>query len=61
VFGLNDVDVTLPAPVDWDVKRLAASVMVAAPRAFIPLRRVCCGHRATAPDLQDRDDQVHRE
>lgn len=29
VFGLNDFDETLPGPVEWDVKRLAASVEVA--------------------------------
>ncbi len=29
-FGLNDFDETLPGPVEWDVKRLAASVEVAA-------------------------------
>jgi len=30
VFDLNDFDETLPAPFEWDVKRLAASVVVAA-------------------------------
>jgi uncharacterized protein (DUF2252 family) len=30
VFDVNDFDETLPAPWEWDVKRLAASVMVAA-------------------------------
>jgi len=30
VFGLNDFDETLPGPIEWDVKRLAASVEVAA-------------------------------
>ncbi len=29
VFGLNDFDETLPGPVDWDVKRLAASIEIA--------------------------------
>jgi uncharacterized protein (DUF2252 family) len=29
VFDVNDFDETLPAPFEWDVKRLAASVMVA--------------------------------
>src|SRR5215470_18714371 len=29
VFDVNDFDETLPAPFDWDVKRLAASVAVA--------------------------------
>src|SRR5215469_4625731 len=30
VFDINDFDETLPAPFEWDVKRLAASVAVAA-------------------------------
>src|SRR5436190_10793735 len=30
VFDLNDFDETLPAPFEWDVKRLAASFVVAA-------------------------------
>jgi uncharacterized protein (DUF2252 family) len=30
VFGLNDFDKTLPAPWEWDVKRLATSFVVAA-------------------------------
>ena len=29
VFGINDLDETLPAPWEWDVKRLAASFVVA--------------------------------
>jgi len=31
VFDLNDFDETLPGPWEWDVKRLAASLEVAAP------------------------------
>ena len=30
VFGLNDFDETLPGPWEWDVKRLAASLEIAA-------------------------------
>ncbi len=30
VFDINDFDETLPAPFEWDIKRLAASVVVAA-------------------------------
>jgi hypothetical protein len=29
VFGINDFDETLPGPFEWDVKRLAASLVVA--------------------------------
>jgi uncharacterized protein (DUF2252 family) len=39
VFDVNDFDETLPAPWEWDIKRLAASVMVAAQyRSFAPAR-----------------------
>src|SRR5207248_1398251 len=30
VFDINDFDETLPGPFEWDVKRLAASVAIAA-------------------------------
>ena len=37
VFDVNDFDETLPAPFEWDVKRLAASVVVAGrERGFSP-------------------------
>jgi uncharacterized protein (DUF2252 family) len=37
VFDVNDFDETLPAPFEWDVKRLAASVVVAGRgRGFAP-------------------------
>jgi uncharacterized protein (DUF2252 family) len=29
IFGLNDFDETLPGPVEWDLKRLAASIEIA--------------------------------
>ena len=29
IFSINDLDETLPAPWEWDVKRLAASFVVA--------------------------------
>jgi uncharacterized protein (DUF2252 family) len=37
VFDVNDFDETLPAPFEWDVKRLASSVVVARrSRGFAP-------------------------
>jgi uncharacterized protein (DUF2252 family) len=37
IFDINDFDETLPAPFEWDVKRLAASFVVAArSRSFAP-------------------------
>src|SRR6516165_1572278 len=38
VFDVNDFDETLPAPFEWDVKRLAASLAVAGKVAAIPDR-----------------------
>ena len=42
VFDLNDFDETLPAPFEWDVKRLAASIVVAARTAGLS-RNDCTG------------------
>lgn len=36
VFDLNDFDETLPGPFEWDVKRMAASIVVAARNAKLP-------------------------
>ena len=37
VFDINDLDETLPAPFEWDVKRLAASVVIAAKHIALPM------------------------
>jgi uncharacterized protein (DUF2252 family) len=39
VFDLNDFDETLPAPWEWDLKRLVASIAVAAREAGLPRRQ----------------------
>jgi len=36
VFDINDLDETLPAPFEWDLKRLAASVVIAANYLQLP-------------------------
>jgi uncharacterized protein (DUF2252 family) len=36
VFDINDLDETLPAPFEWDIKRLAASVVIAAKHIELP-------------------------
>jgi uncharacterized protein (DUF2252 family) len=36
IFDINDFDETLPAPWEWDVKRLAASVAIAAQHLRLP-------------------------
>jgi len=46
VFDINDFDETLPAPWEWDVKRLAASVVLAARQKGMKERR--CGDAARA-------------
>src|SRR5690349_4964542 len=39
VFDVNDFDETLPGPWEWDVKRLAASMMIAAAGNGFPRKR----------------------
>jgi uncharacterized protein (DUF2252 family) len=39
VFGPNDFDETLPGPWEWDVKRMAASVEIAARELAVPKQR----------------------
>ncbi|CAE6832300.1 DUF2252 domain-containing protein [Paraburkholderia domus] len=36
IFDINDLDETLPAPFEWDLKRLAASVVIAGQHLGIP-------------------------
>ena len=36
VFDINDLDETLPAPFEWDLKRLAASVVIASQFLKLP-------------------------
>ncbi|WP_431273689.1 DUF2252 domain-containing protein [Variovorax ureilyticus] len=36
IFDVNDLDETLPAPFEWDLKRLAASVVIAAQHLRLP-------------------------
>jgi len=36
IFDINDLDETLPAPWEWDVKRLAASIVIAARHLELP-------------------------
>jgi uncharacterized protein (DUF2252 family) len=48
VFDVNDFDETLPAPFEWDVKRLAASVMVAARARSLSTNRSAAAAQAAA-------------
>jgi uncharacterized protein (DUF2252 family) len=36
IFDINDLDETLPAPFEWDLKRLAASAVIAAQHLELP-------------------------
>ena len=54
VFDVNDFDETLPAPFDWDVKRLAAGFAVAA-------RDNGFGDREAAPRRVCRAQLSHRD
>ena len=36
IFDINDLDETLPAPFEWDLKRLSASVVIAAQHLELP-------------------------
>jgi uncharacterized protein (DUF2252 family) len=53
VFDLNDFDETLPGPWEWDVKRLAASVAVAAREREWPRRERRAIVRATVSSYRE--------
>lgn len=46
VFDLNDFDETFPAPWEWDIKRLAASVVIAGRSAGMREQDACFAARA---------------
>src|SRR6516225_9442692 len=46
VFDINDLDETLPAPWEWDVKRLAASMVIAG--QYLGLPETASAHVASA-------------
>ncbi len=45
VFDLNDFDETLPGPFEWDVKRKAASIVIAAQNANLTKKDARCAVR----------------
>ena len=57
VFGLNDFDETLPGPWEWDVKRLAASFVVAARTVGFP---PVLGRRAARAAVRTYREQLAR-
>ncbi len=61
VFDLNDFDETLPGPFEWDIKRTAASIVVAARNAQIDeddaraaVRLTLCVYRKQMHEFADR-------
>lgn len=54
VFDVNDFDETLPAPWEWDVKRLATSVLVATRTSGFGESRCCDAARACVESYQRR-------
>ena len=51
VFDCNDFDETLPGPWEWDVKRLAASIVVAARERGFSKERARGRHRRPRPGV----------
>jgi len=54
LFGINDFDETLPGPFEWDVKRLAASFVVAARDQHVAERHCVEAARAVAHSYRTR-------
>ena len=61
VFDVNDFDETLPAPFEWDLKRLAASFAVAAREREFGDHEAHAAARAGGPQLPHRDGQLRRD
>src|SRR5271165_7050539 len=53
VFDLNDFDETLPAPFEWDLKRLATSLVVAARVAQYSEKAACALARTAAQSYRE--------
>ena len=59
VFDLNDFDETLPGPFEWDVKRLVASMAVAAEKIDILAREYSQGHVYRLDGISAEFDDWH--
>jgi uncharacterized protein (DUF2252 family) len=53
VFDINDFDETLPAPFEWDVKRLATSIVMAGRQARFTEKACCRAARAAVRAYRD--------
>jgi uncharacterized protein (DUF2252 family) len=54
IFDINDFDETLPAPWEWDLKRLAASVVIAGRHLGLPERDSARAARGTVREYRQR-------
>lgn len=54
VFDINDFDETLPAPWEWDLKRLTASIVLATRNSGIAERRCCDAARSAVESYRNR-------
>jgi uncharacterized protein (DUF2252 family) len=54
IFDINDFDETLPAPFEWDVKRLAASLVLAGRHAGLPERTSAKAARAAVRAYREK-------
>lgn len=54
LFGINDFDQTLPGPFEWDVKRLAASIVVAAREEGVSEKNCIAAASAAARTYRER-------
>ncbi|MEI9985816.1 MAG: DUF2252 domain-containing protein [Aliidongia sp.] len=54
IFDINDFDETLPAPFEWDVKRLAASIVLAGRHAALPERTSARAARAAVRAYREK-------
>ncbi|HVJ54942.1 MAG TPA: DUF2252 domain-containing protein [Aliidongia sp.] len=60
IFDINDFDETLPAPFEWDVKRLAASIVLAGRHAQLGERASAKAARAAARIYRERMAELAR-
>ena len=58
VFDVNDFDETLPGPFEWDVKRLAASLIVAGRDNGFPAKAIPQARPGGGRELPHRDARV---
>ena len=60
IFDINDFDETLPAPFEWDVKRLAASIVLAGRHAQLSERASARAARAAVRVYRERMNELAR-